>query len=405
MPAHPSADAVRAQFPALSSGFGYFENAGGSQVTQSVIEAMAEFMQTSYVQIGAGYPAADRATAIEAEAHDFLLRLLGGEGSGYVAIGPSTSSLLYMLANCFGEILQPGDEIVLHESAHEANANPWKRLERFGVNIRWWRVDPQTGMSDLSGLREAITERTKIVCVTHTSNLLGDIVDVAQAAKIAHAAGAKVVVDSVAYGSHHWIDASAWDVDFLAVSCYKIYGPHIAALYGKKEAWAPLNGPNHFFIPNLKAKCFELGCLSYEALAGVVALQKYLCFLAGENACTRETIVKAFDVIKSLELPIQNRFQQYLESRSDVRLFGPTGSSALRHPTFGFVHCSKPSSQVAEEINRRGFGIRYGHMYAFHLCERLGLDVDQGVVRVSMVHYNSMDEVERLIIAFDQALA
>lgn len=403
--APPSIELIRAQFPALQSGFGFFENAGGSQVPHCVIDAMSEFMQTAYVQVGAGYPAADKATEVEAAAHDFLLRLFGGEGMGYMAIGSSTTALLYMLANCYGEILKPGDEIVLHESAHESNANPWKRLARYGVKINWWTVDPGTGLSDLEALRQVVTDKTKIVCVTHTSNLLGDIVDIAEAAKIAHSVGAKVVADSVAYASHHWLDVAKWDVDFLAASNYKIFGPHMAGLYGKKEALADLNGPNHFFIPNQKAKRFELGCLSYEALAGVLALQDYLCFLSGDKECTRDTIRRGFDVIKALEIPIQTRFQDYLISRSDVRLFGPSQKGHHRHPTFGFIHQRKKPSTVCEYVNSRNFGIRHGHMYAYHLCEKLGLDLEEGVIRVSMVHYNSMEELDRLIRVLDEAMA
>lgn len=401
----PSIQSIRDQFPALKSGFGYFENAGGSQVPQCVIDAIAGFMTTSYVQIGAGYPAADRATEVEAQAHDFMLRLYGGEVKGHVAVGSSTSALLSMLAGCFADTLKPGDEIVLHESGHEANLNPWKRLEKRGIVLKWWRVDPETGLSDLETLRQTVSERTKIVCVTHTSNLLGDVVDVAEAAKIAHSVGARVVVDSVAYASHHWLDAAAWDVDFLVVSHYKIYGPHIAGLYGKKEAWTELDGPNHFFIPSQKAKRFELGCHSYEALAGVLALQDYLCFLTGDSECTRETIVRGFETMKALELPLQSRFQEFLSSRSDVRLFGPTEKGQPRHPTFGFVHRAKPSSEIASFVNARQFGIRHGHMYAYHLCQRLGLDTDDGVVRVSMVHYNSLEEVERLIEVVEEAMA
>ncbi|MBX3118870.1 MAG: cysteine desulfurase-like protein [Fimbriimonadaceae bacterium] len=401
----PSPQAVRSQFPALESGFGFFENAGGSQVPKCVIDAMSGFMKDSYVQVGAGYPAADRATEVESQAHEFLLRMYGGERSGYMAIGPSSSALLYMLANCFGEKLQPGDEIVLHESAHEANANPWKRLERSGVKLKWWTVDPETGMSDLESLRSVITDRTKVVCVTHTSNLLGDVVDVAAVAKIAHEAGARVVVDSVAFASHRWLDADAWDVDFMVASHYKIYGPHMAGLYGKKEAWAELDGPNHFFLPNVKAKKFELGCLSYEGLAGILALQDYLCFLTGDSSCTRETIIKGFDVMHALELPVQNRFLDYLNSRSDIRLFGPSHRDEPRHPTFGFVHKTKKSSEIAAYVNRRNFGIRYGHMYAYHLCEKLGLNVDEGVVRVSMVHYNTVEELDQLIEILDEAMS
>ncbi|MBL8061321.1 MAG: aminotransferase class V-fold PLP-dependent enzyme [Chthonomonas sp.] len=403
----PDIAAIRSRFPSLAQDFAFFENAGGSQLPGVVIDAMTQFMRSDYVNIGGMYPASERATKVAREAHSFLNLMFNGVGLGHVAMGPSSTALLYMLANCIGETLSPGDEVIVSVANHECNVGPWVRLASRGVVVKWWGVHPTSGLSSIEELEALVTERTKVVAFPRTSNLLGDIVDVQAVSRAAHRVGAIVVADVVASASHEAMDVRAWECDFCVFSNYKVYGPHAAAMFGTTEAWAKLSGPNHFFIkPSGSAAKFELGCISYEACAGILALADYLRFLVGEpNAATNRALIEGgFGRMSELEKPLKTRLMTYLASRDDIKIWGSAEPEADRHPTISFVHKTKDSSELCRMICDRGFGIKSGHMYAYRLCESLGISTDTGVVRISAVHTNSMDEIERLIAVLDEVL-
>lgn len=401
----PSVEEIRGQFPALDSGFVFLENAGGSQVPAGVIDGVSSFFRESYVQTGVGYPASERASATVEEAHRFLDVMFGGAGQGHTVIGASTTALFAMLGNCFAGVLREGDEVVISVANHESHIGPWVRLERLGVVVKWWGVDPMTGLSSLDELEGLLTERTKLVAFTQTCNLTGDIVDVGAVAAMAHRVGAKAVVDCVAAAPHAAMDVARWGVDFCAFSAYKVYGPHFAALWGRSEAWAGLEGPNHFFMPNVGAKRFELGCLPYEMLAGFLRLKDYFCFLAGAEAgaFSRQVLERAYAVMEGLEDQLEARIGAFLAGREGVRVFGP-GVGASRHPTYGFVSDRVASDDVVARVLEAGIGIRYGHMYAYRMCEAVQVTPDPGVVRVSAVHYNTTAEIERLCAVLDDVL-
>jgi len=400
-------DRIREQFPALAGDTIFLENAGGSQVPATVADGIRDYMLSSYVQIEAGYPLSRHCTELVDTAHDFVRLLMNGV-DGEVILGPSTSALLQMLAGCYSTVLTPGSEIVVAQNGHEANVGPWKKLERFGFPLRWWEMDPATCTCPLERLEALLNDRTALVAFPHVSNLLGDIVDVRAITELVHAAGARVVVDGVAYAPHRAMDVAAWDVDWYAYSSYKVYGPHMAALWGRRDAIAELAGPNHFFVPDdeLPYK-FEVGGVSHEGCAGLLGLRDYLAFLADvpmAASLDRAAVERAFATMTACELPLQARLIEYLLSREDVRIIGPNHSDPSRVPTISFVHSSKSSAEITEVVDRSGIGIRHGHMYAYHLCEALGLVPEDGVVRVSLVHYNTMDEVERLIEVLETAM-
>ncbi|MCH7945761.1 MAG: aminotransferase class V-fold PLP-dependent enzyme [Armatimonadetes bacterium] len=399
---------VRSQFPALASGFAFFENAGGSQLPKQVIGRMQALMAGGIAQIDAGYPASDRTTETAAAAKRFANVLMNGEGVGETLVGPTTTDLLYRLGNAYAETIEPGDEIVVSVANHEANVTPWLRLEKAGAKVVQWGVDPETGESSYEELGRLLGSRTRLVAVAHTSNVLGEIIDVRRVADMAHAAGAQVLVDGVAYAAHMAVDVKAWDADFYAVSLYKMYGPHVAALFGTTDAWSRLTGPNHDFVPRNAAMWkFELGCQAYEALAGVLGLADYLAFVAArsEGSHDRDTVEAAFAAMRAFELPLQAQLMKYLNSKSQLRVLGPTGSGVGdRHPTVCFVHRSKDSKAVVGQVNDGTVGIRYGRMYAPRLCDALGVHEENGVVRVSAVHYNSPEEMSLLIDSLEKAL-
>ena len=398
---------IRTQFPALAGDTVYLENAGGSQVPAIVADSIRDYMLTSYVQLGAGYPLSHRATELVDEAHDFVRLMMNGK-DGEVILGSSTTALLQMLAKCYAQILEPDSEIVVAQTGHEANVGPWKMLDRLGFSLRWWEMDPADYTCPLSELENLLSDRTALVAFPHVSNLLGEIVDIEAITSLVHEAGARVVVDGVAYAPHRAIDVSAWNVDWYAYSTYKVYGPHMAALWGRRDALAELHGPNHFFVPedDLPYK-FEVGGANHEGCAGVCGLRDYLAFVVGEadpRALDRPAIEQAFEIMTACELPLQARLIEYLQSRKDVRIVGPSDDGDSRVGTISFVHDSKSSAEITAAVDRSGIGIRHGHMYAYHLCEAAGLDPEDGVVRTSLVHYNTMEEIEKLIEVFDAVL-
>jgi cysteine desulfurase family protein (TIGR01976 family) len=401
-------DLIRKQFPALASETVFLENAGGSQVPRVVADRIHEYMLSTYVQLDAGYGLSEYCTSVVNEAHDFVNLFMNGTDTGKVVLGPSCSVLCRMLADCYAEILEPGDEIIVAETGHEANVGPWVRLADRGAVIRMWEMDPDSFACPLDALESLLNERTRIVAFPHVSNLLGDLVDVKAITRMAHAHGAEVVVDGVAYAPHRPIDVKEWDVDWYAYSTYKVYGPHMGALYGKFEGFSRLMGPNHYFIPRDEVPYkFELGGASHEGCSGLLALGDYLKFLARvphDSAVDRRVVVDAFEVMTLCELPLQERMINYLLEKPGVAIVGPEESDRTRVGTISFLHDRLSSRSIAEAAHAQNIGIRNGHMYAHRLCKAIEIDPEDGVVRISLVHYNTPEEIERLIDLFEQVL-
>lgn len=398
----PSLSEVRAHFPSLQGHVAYLENAGGSQVPKVVADAIHRYMTNTYVQLGAPYDVSRISTAVVDDAHAFINRFMNGEGFGKVILGPSTTQLVTMLAECYSRLLKPGDEIIICETAHEANAGPWARLERFGLVVKTWRLDPATGQCSLADLEALLTPSTKIVAFPHVSNLLGEVVDVAAITELVHRHGARVVVDGVAYAPHRAIDVAAWDVDYYVYSTYKVFGPHMAALYGREDALAELQGPNHDFLPNGDAYKFELGGANHEGCAGLLGLADYLSFLAGGgDGHSRSVIERAWDQAERFEMPIQEQLMDALNANPRVRIIGPTSAGRDRVCTVSFLHETLSPQEITARTDAAGIGIRYGHMYAYRLCKAMGIDPEPGVTRVSLAHYNSPDEIDALIRVMD----
>ncbi len=394
-----------------------------------VADAIRAYMLNSYVQLGAGYPMSDVATRTVDAAHEVVNTLFNGTRVGKAVLGASSTQLIHVVSGCAADRIAPGDEIVIAETGHEANIGPWLRLARAGAVIRWWKVDPDLQDCPIDALDALLTPRTKWVVFPHVSNLLGAIVDVQAITRKAHAVGARVFVDGVAFAPHRAMDVERWGVDWYVYSTYKVYGPHMGALFGTHEAIAELEGPNHFFIPRDQVPYkFELGGACHEGCAAIVALTGYLRFLAGESegagarasSCasgdaranssavpdisqpaaglTRAEVDAAFARMTALELPLQAQLVAGIAANPALRLVGPaTVGENDRVPTVSFVHRSMHPSQVVARAHAAGAAIRSGHMYAYRLCQALGIDTAEGVVRASAVHYNTPAEVANLL--------
>jgi selenocysteine lyase/cysteine desulfurase len=368
---------IRVSFPAIgASPDVLLDNAGGSQIPRQAADAIRDYMVTTYVQLGADYETSRRSTETVDRAHEFIGLFMNGVGRGKIVLASSTTVLCAMLAECYARAAHDErNEIIVAETAHEANAGPWFRLVDRGFRVHTWPIDSESLELSLDDLQGLLSDRTLIVAFPHVSNILRRIEDANAITKLAYDAGARVVIDGVAYAPHRAIDVADLGADWYSYSTYKVFGPHMAALFGTSAAFAKLNGPNHYFIAKDEIPYkFEPGGPSHEGCARLLALRSYLAALAG---CTpneepnRAGIERAYQHISEREDPLQSHLLDYLQSRSDLRIIGPAEVSQNRVATVSFVHRAKRSGDIVRAVNARGYGIRYGHFYAYRLCDRL----------------------------------
>ena len=396
---------ARSRFPALQDGFAYFDNAGGSLVLASVAERISDYLLTTSVQTGASYAHSQRASARLEQARARIALLVNAGRPDEIVLGPSTTVLCQNLARAMASQFSPGDEVVVTDFDHESNIGPWRWLERHGVVVKVWTIDRDSFEIDLAGLQAAMSERTRLVAVTHASNILGTINPIAEIARIVHERGAEIIVDGVAFAPHRAVDVAALDVDYYVFSFYKTYGPHFAVMYGKHVRLLALDGLYHYFYgkDRLPMK-LEPGNTNYELAWGSAGIVDYVDALGGGTG-DRASIERAFHDIARHEAAIGERLLSYLRDRNDVRIVGRRGSDpAERVPTISFKVEGVDSSDIVRRVDAAGIGIRHGDFHSRRLVEALGLDSGSGVVRASMVHYNTPEEVDRLVEALDRAL-
>jgi len=396
---------VRKQFPALADDFVYFDNAGGSAVLKTVAERVYEYLTTTGVQTGASYAHSRRASERLAQARARFALLVGASRAEEIVIGSSTTALCQNLARALRWRLKPGDEIIVTAFDHESNIGPWRGLEALGFVVKVWGLDPQTCEIDLDALDRLMTSRTRLVAVTHASNILGTINPIAEIARRVHAHGAEIVVDAVAYAPHRAIDVIALDVDYYMFSFYKTYGPHLAMMYGKYDKLIELDGLYHYFYGRaMVPQKLEPGNPNYELAWGAAGVVDYLDRLGGGSG-DRAAIERAFDDIGAQEAALSERLLSYLRDRNDVRILGRRDSlAASRVPTISFKVEGRDSAEIVRAVDEAGIGMRFGDFHSKRLVEALGEAGSSGVLRVSMVHYNTVEEVERLIVRLDQIL-
>ncbi len=400
---------VRAQFPAVEK-LAFFENAGGTFVPRSVIDKVRRYMSETQVQPGGDFAPSVEAAERMAESHRLMAEMLNASPEE-VMIGISTSMNVYVLAQAIRHWFAPGDEIVVTNLDHEANNGAWRRLEEFGVKIREWRVNTETADLELEQLDTLLNDRTRLVCVSQCSNITGSINDIAAIARRVHDAGALICVDAVAYAPHRQLDVKSLDVDFYLVSLYKLYGPHVSLLYGKRELLLEAKRQHHYFIAedDIPLK-LNPGGPNHEFTASLSGITDYFDafhrhHFPGSNAALHARMGECFDLITRHEQRLAEPFVDFLASKPGVRVAGrATADGEARVPTFSFVVDGRDSREFPRHLAKHDVGIRAGHFYAKRLIDALGADNNNGVVRASMVHYNSPDEVSRLIRHLDEAI-
>lgn len=386
---------IQSHFPALKSGFSFLDNAAGAQVPQQTIDAMVKFLNTASCNIEAPYPGSQLATQTKAQARQETAEFFNCKPSE-VAMGPSATALSFILSRAFSRLWGKGDEIVISELEHEANASPWRNLEANGVSIKVWKARwDEGGRLEPADLKALVGPNTKLVAICSGANSLGTAPDVAAAAEIAHSVGAWCLSDMVHYAPHHLPDIKATGVDMAFFSAYKVFGPHLGFLYIREELIPQLPTDKLWFIPDNALYKFEPGTNNHECLAGWLGSMDYLRSVLGGGKPGREGLVAAYQQIEAIEAPLVQYGLDRLKEVPGLTLYGmPT--PAGRVGTFALNLKGQAPKTVAERLGQMGVGVTAGHMYATMAITALGL-YPEGLVRASIAHYTTQADIDRLV--------
>ena len=399
---------ARAQFPALSGEWIFMDNAGGTQVPIQVADSVREYLLRTNVQHGASYEISKRAEDTVSAARQVVADWIGAVPDEII-FGQNASQLLRMLAIALSATWEADDEIIIAQGEHEANAGCWEYLEQFGIVVKTWEVDPETFAFDLGKLSELVSAKTKLIAVHHSSNILGNVMPIKEIAKLAHGAGAYVCVDGVGHVPHRLVDVSDLGVDFYVFSPYKGFGPHMGVLYGKSSLLKKIPKWTHFFFADDQVpEKFELGSSGYESAAGLLGLEKYFRAVGKKmDGPLRQVIGDVFDGIVEHENKLTRSFLNFLAGKPKVQIIGEADPRLAdeRLPVFSFVVEDMDPEELVLEVDKQKIGMRWGHFYAVRLLDALDLLQYKGVVRVSLVHYNSEAEVDRLKDVLDPLLS
>jgi len=402
-------DFVRAQFPAFEEpsleGQAFFENAGGSYTCRQVIDRLVRFYRERKVQPYAPYRASELGGAEMDEARARLAGLLG-VSADEVSFGPSTTQNTYVLAQAFRQWMDPGDAIIVTNQDHEANTGPWRRLADDGIEVREWRIDPETGTLDPEQLSKLLDDRVRLVCFPHCSNVVGEINPVAVITAMAHAAGAFVCVDGVSYAPHGLPDVGAMGADIYLFSSYKTYGPHQGVMVMREALGRLLPNQGHYFNADSLYKRFTPAGPDHAQIAACAGMVDYFEALAAHHGVLGETPAATgaavHDLMRAHEIELLQPVLDYAAAKNSVRLIGPA-DAAMRAPTVA-LEANVPGAALAAQLADHGIMAGGGDFYAVRALEASGVNMDRGVLRLSFVHYTSKSEVEKLLDCLDQVL-
>ena len=400
---------VRAQFPSLSQKVNgqpavFLDGPGGTQVPQRVIDAISDYLKRNNANTGGAYATSRNTDAMIANARAAIADFLGCDADE-VVFGANMTALTYALSRAIGKGLPPGDEIVLTHLDHDANVSTWRALEERGVVIRMAEIHEADCTLDMDDLAAQINPKTKLVAVGYASNAVGTINDVKEIVRLAHQRGAMAFIDAVHYAPHGAIDVRALDCDFLVCSTYKFFGPHMGVLYGKREHLERLHPykvrANSNAIPNR----WEWGTLNHECIAGIAACVEYLADLGrsvnSALGARRVALLAAFEAIHKHERELMETMIRGLLEIPGLKLYGVSDPKqfARRCPTMAVRIKGHTPLQLATKLGERGFFTWDGNYYALDLTERLDVEKDGGFLRIGLAHYNTLEEVERLLAA------
>jgi cysteine desulfurase family protein (TIGR01976 family) len=404
---------IRAQFPSLAQTVNghpavFLDGPGGTQVPQRVIDAISNYLRRDNANTCGAYATSRHTDAMLADARAAMTDFLHC-AADEIVFGPNMTSLTYMMSRAIGRDLAPGDEILVTRLDHDANVSPWLALEEKGVTIRWAEIHEEDCTLNIADLAGKINQHTKLVAVGYASNAVGTINPVKEIVRLAHAAGALAYVDAVHYGPHGLIDVAALDCDFLVCSTYKFFGPHMGVLYGKREHLARLRPYKVRPLTDAVPNRWEWGTLNHECIAGITACVDYLADLGRhhhpQSSDRRAAIVAAFEAIHRHERRLMERLIAGISEIPKLKIYGITDPSCFdwRCPTLAVRVVDQNQNQtplaLATKLGDRGFFTWDGNYYALNLTEQLDVEKSGGFLRIGLVHYNTAEEVDRLLAA------
>jgi cysteine desulfurase family protein (TIGR01976 family) len=398
---------IRAHFPALSQKIDdrsviFFDGPGGTQVPGSVIDGIGDYLTKSNANAHGAFATSERTDALITSARAAIADFLGCD-SDEVAFGANMTSLTFAFSRAIARQLKAGDEIVVTRLDHYANVSSWHALSEKGVVIRTVEIDTKDCTLDMRDLERQLNERTRLVAVGYASNAVGTINDVAEVVRLARGVGAWVFVDAVHYAPHGSIDVRALDCDFLTCSAYKFFGPHVGILYGKREHLAFLEPYKVRPASDLVPSRWETGTQNHEGLAGVVGTIDYLAKLGRSVLSSvqnrREALVTAMQAIGQYERELSKRLVAGLLQIPGSTFYGITDPARFdwRTPTVAVRLADKTPYEVAKALGDRAIFTWHGNFYALGLTEKLGVESKGGLLRIGLVHYNTIEEIDRLL--------
>ncbi len=404
-------DWVRPQFPSLSveqdgTPVLYLDNPAGTQVPQRTIDAIANYFASANANTHGPFLTSRRTDAVISAARQAMASFLGASSPHEIVFGPNMTTLTYSLSRAIGRYLSPHDEIIVTDLDHDANISPWTSLQERGMNVLRTGINHEDCTLDLDALAAIISPRTRLIAVTYASNAVGTITDLARVVEMAHAVGAWVWVDAVHFGPHGPIDVQALDIDFLVCSSYKFFGPHIGILWGRHTLLDRIPAYQLRPAPHTVPEKFETGTKNHECLAGLAATINYLADLGRRSAGLTESegnlrpsLVSAMTSIRAYETTLSATLLDGLLSIPNLRLYGISDPARLdrRVPTFAFTLGDMPSPELQLLLGERGIFSWSGNYYALAIMQQLGLEGKGGALRVGAVHYNTLNEIDRLI--------
>jgi cysteine desulfurase family protein (TIGR01976 family) len=405
---------VRRQFPSLerAGSFVFFDNGAGAQIPATVIAAVTDHLLARNVQRGGPYRHSREVDEMIARARASVAAFVNARGADEIAFGLNATSFIRSISLAIGQTLGTRSEIIVSEIDHEANVATWLALERAGARIVWWR-GREDGALHPADLEPLLSERTRLVACTVASNATGGIVDVAEVARRAHAAGAEVFLDAVHYAPHGPLDAQAVDCDYMVCSGYKIFAPHMGFACCRRDAINRLPTFREDFIPDVTPDKLEAGTYAYENVAGMDAAIGYIESLGrgfdrvprDANRSRVESIRAGMTAIAAYERTLSAALLDEVGDIPGLTVFGVTDRARLdtRVPTLCFDVAGVDSMAISHGFAAREIGLRAGHMYSPRLISRLGR-LPNGVVRASLVHYNTVGEIARFGTALREVL-
>ena len=406
-------DDIRALFPALSQSDNgqariYLDNPAGTQVPFSVAKAVSDYMITNASNLGGHFAPSVRTGEITVKAYEDAAVFLGARSAKEIVIAQSMTMLTFHLSRSICRDFQPGDEIVVSRVEHEGNIGPWLEIAKDkNLTIRWVDFDRESWLIEPELLTDVLSDRTRLVCLNYASNMTGSVNDIAELTAIAKDAGAQVFVDAVQLAPHHLVDVQALGCDYLVCSSYKFFGPHLGILWGKEDVLAALHPYKGRCVSDELPDRFETGTLQFELLAGLSATIGYFEDLGRRESASdsrRDLIAAAYKMSRNYEEPLTNMLIDGIKQINGITIYGITNPNRVheRVPTISLRHNRFKPTEIAKSLADAGIFVWHGHNYAYEPTRFLKIPEDEGVVRIGLAHYNTGDEVARVVRAIDE---